>query len=305
MSIEEQLNEMSCVPLLTAEEEILLGSQVQKMMAIIRANCSIGQVSDSNISKLLKELDTESKKTVKKGLKARDKMIAANMRLVVFIAKKLKTGEVHMTIQDMIQEGAIGLAKAVEKFEPERGYKFSTYAYWWIKQGINRASDNLEKTIRIPLNVQKNIKDIRNSKNVLTASLGREPTIAEIAEKLGKSVEKIEKSLLLSVSVLSLDTFYAEEDDRLIDKIIVDSDGFLPADDCSGDRGDLAMKFLEALPLSEQNLIKQAYGIDCERKSIKEIAKSQEITDQALRERLRVITNKIRKAVLMITMAKI
>ena len=296
---------MSCVPLLTAEEEILLGSQVQKMMAIIRANCSIGQVSDSNISKLLKELDTESKKTVKKGLKARDKMIAANMRLVVFIAKKLKTGEVHMTIQDMIQEGAIGLAKAVEKFEPERGYKFSTYAYWWIKQGINRASDNLEKTIRIPLNVQKNIKDIRNSKNVLTASLGREPTIAEIAEKLGKSVEKIEKSLLLSVSVLSLDTFYAEEDDRLIDKIIVDSDGFLPADDCSGDRGDLAMKFLEALPLSEQNLIKQAYGIDCERKSIKEIAKSQEITDQALRERLRVITNKIRKAVLMITMAKI
>lgn len=305
MSIEEQLNEMSCVPLLTAEEEILLGSQVQKMMAIIRANCSIGQVSDSNISKLLKELDTESKKTVKKGLKARDKMIAANMRLVVFIAKKLKTGEVHMTIQDMIQEGAIGLAKAVEKFEPERGYKFSTYAYWWIKQGINRASDNLEKTIRIPLNVQKNIKDIKNSKNVLTASLGREPTIAEIAEKLGKSVEKIEKSLLLSVSVLSLDTFYAEEDDRLIDKIIVDSDGFLPADDCSGDRGDLAMKFLEALPLSEQNLIKQAYGIDCERKSIKEIAKSQEITDQALRERLRVITNKIRKAVLMITMAKI
>ncbi len=305
MSIEEQLNEMSCVPLLTAEEEILLGSQVQRMMAIIRANCSIGQVSDSNISKLLKELDAESKKTVKKGLKARDKMIAANMRLVVFIAKKLKTGEVHMTIQDMIQEGAIGLAKAVEKFEPERGYKFSTYAYWWIKQGINRASDNLEKTIRIPLNVQKNIKDIRNSKNVLTASLGREPTIAEIAEKLGKSVEKIEKSLLLSVSVLSLDTFYAEEDDRLIDKIIVDSDGFLPADDCSGDRGDLAMKFLEALPLSEQNLIKQAYGIDCERKSIKEIAKSQEITDQALRERLKVITNKIRKAVLMITMAKI
>lgn len=304
MSIEEHLNEISRAPLLTAQEEILLGTQVQRMMEIVRENCKIAQINDSNIEELMKKVDEDSRKAIKRGLKARDRMIAGNMRLVAVIAKKLKTSEVNMTIQDMIQEGAIGLAKAVEKFEPERGYKFSTYAYWWIKQGIDRANDNLERAIRIPLNVQKNIKDVKSLRENLGTALGREPTMVEIAAKLGRSVEKIEKNLLSGASILSLDAISANDNDSFCNKIVFEFENETSEEGCDTERIELILKFIQALPANEQKLLQQAYGIDCERVSIKKIAELNKTDDQVLRTKLKEITKKIKKAILMVSAAK-
>ena len=162
MSLDDYIADIIRVPMLTCEEEIILGTQVQKMMQVLRENQISEQISQQILLDSVDKFSKEGARAIKSGLRARDRMISANMRLVVAIAKKAKTTQIHLSTQDLIQEGAIGLARAVEKFEPGRGYKFSTYAYWWIRQGVVRATEYQEKAIRLPSNVQKTIRQIKS-----------------------------------------------------------------------------------------------------------------------------------------------
>lgn len=294
MSLEHQLADIARVPMLTCDEEIILGNRVQNMLKVLRDRGIDEQISKENFSQVAESLDQEARQTVKTGLKARDRMISANMRLVVAVAKKIKTSQLHMTIQDMIQEGAIGLARAAEKFEPGRGYKFSTYAYWWIRQSIARASEYQEKTIRVPATIQKTAKRIKDAREELILEMKKEPTIPEIAAKMGEDPDRIRKIMLLNASVISLDSGIRKHGDS------AELAEVLPADqedqDCFDEspKLEILLKVLDSLPDNEKLLMKQRYGIGMTALSVKDVAAANESTEQEIRQKYQEIAKKMK-----------
>lgn len=296
VSLEEYIVDISRVPMLTCDEEIILGSQVQKMMQVLRENGIHDQISQESLLRSTSPLDASSRKIIKQGLKARNRMVSANMRLVVAVAKKVKTTQVHMTIQDMIQEGAIGLARAAEKFEPGRGYKFSTYAYWWIRQGIVRAGEYQEKTIRIPSNVQKIARRGKEVKFALQEMLGREPTPEEIAKQMNEDPEKVKRCIFSDPVVISLDFRIQGDGDSvaLIETFAseADEDGEIP--DELSNKIELVLALISALPEDEQTLIKQRYGIGMEAVSIRQMSEMHGIPQHVIRQKQQKIADKIK-----------
>lgn len=294
MSLEQQLADIARVPMLTCDEEIILGTRVQKMLSVLRENGIDEQISKQNFSGIAERLDENSRRVLRAGLKARDRMISANMRLVVAVAKKIKTSQMHMTIQDMIQEGAIGLARAAEKFEPGRGYKFSTYAYWWIRQGITRASENQEKAIRTPASVQKMAKQIKFARDELVIELKKEPTIKEIATKIGEESEKVERIAMLDSIVISLDSGIKrhEESSELLELISSSSDQ--EDENENNEKIEIILRLLHSLPEDEELLIRQRYGIGMAPLSTKDMADANGISEQMIKQKQLKITKKMR-----------
>lgn len=299
MSLDDHLEDIARAPMLTCDEEIILGNQIQKMIQVMKKNNIEEPVSNENLSdKVIKNLELEDRKIIKRGLKARSRMILANMKLVVAVARKTKTSQVHLSIQDLIQEGAIGLARAVEKFEPGRGYKFSTYAYWWIKQGMIRATEYQEKAIRVPSNVQKLDKQISDAKYKLLFKLGREPTIFEISNEVGESVEKVKKTIAVSMSIVSLDRMVNQDNSSaaLVDLVPAANAEGIEEAESNAANFDLILILISALSDEEQDLIKQRYGIGCKPCSVKEIAEMNGLSEQAIRQKQQKIGQKIRYA---------
>jgi len=297
MSLDEQLNDIARTPMLTCDEEIILGAQIQNMMKILESNGTSEQVSCASLSELVDGLGLPERRIIRIGLRARDRMISANMRLVVAVAKKAKAFQAGMTMQDLIQEGAIGLARAAEKFEPARGYKFSTYAYWWIRQAISRASDQQEGVIKVPAGVQKAARQIRETRERLLFLSGREPTINEIAKEMDETPERVRKIAMLDIRVVSLDVRVSTEGDirsSLIDLLPAkddDEDGLSDEDEV---KIELLLALVESLSPEERELVKQKYGIEMERISTKEIAAQTGASEQVVRQRQQKILNKIK-----------
>ncbi|MFN9914942.1 MAG: sigma-70 family RNA polymerase sigma factor, partial [Pirellulaceae bacterium] len=271
MSFEDYMRDIARVPLLTCDEEIILGTQVQEMMRLLRENQIADQVSDANLAESLKALDPHSRRIARKGLKARNRMISANMRLVVTIAKKSQARQVHMTLQDLMQEGAIGLARAAEKFEPSRGYKFSTYAYWWIRQAITRAIESQEGAIKVPAHIQRTIKQAKEAKARLSAELMREPSFAEIAEAINEeSPEKIQTAVALNPVIISFDLKPSggrtnlRDACSLADIVNADIESEIRESEDTCEKISFVLMTINALPESEQQIIKQRYGIDAD-----------------------------------------
>jgi RNA polymerase primary sigma factor len=170
------LDSLSRYPLLTAEQEIELGRQVIYLQDL--------QAIDNPTP--------EQRRAIKRGKRARERFIQANLRLVVDIAKRYRQHRRSLELIDLIQEGNIGLARAVEKFDPSKGYKFSTYAYWWIRQAIQHAIQWSDFIVRLPLPIHNRLIKLSRAREELFRELGRNPTLAEIAERLG-----IEMNVLL------------------------------------------------------------------------------------------------------------
>lgn len=296
MSLDDYLRDIARVPMLTCDEEIMLGNSVQEMIKALRSNGLDEQVLQSNINSFMEELDPATKRIVRRGLKARDRMISANIRLVVAVVKKVKTTQVHMSTQDLIQEGTMGLARAAEKFEPGRGYKFSTYAYWWIRQGIVRAGQYQEKAIRIPANVQKTAKQIAEARARLSAKLGKEPTILQIADEMGEKPERIKKILLLDVAAISLDCGPESGGDQasLLDAISFGQEKESEDREESSVRIEFVTKIIDALPDEDRELIKQKYGIGVDSLTIKEIAIASKTSQRSVKEKHEKIVSKIK-----------
>lgn len=171
-SVQSYLNEIGKTPLLTPEQELMYGRSVQALREV-KALEDAGEV-----------LSPQQKRVVKRGLQARDRMIRANLRLVVNIAKKYVQRVTHLSLLDLIQEGSMGLVRGVEMYDPCRGYRFSTYAYWWIRQGITRAINMREGDIRMPHQLAESFPRINKVVNELSHKLMREPTRAEVAKVL-------------------------------------------------------------------------------------------------------------------------
>jgi RNA polymerase nonessential primary-like sigma factor len=179
------LHEIGRVPLLTHEQEIVYGKQVQQMMALLDAKEALAQEldrdpTDTEWANRVSLSETELHQVVRQGQRAKQKMIEANLRLVVAIAKKYQKR--NLEFLDLIQEGTLGLERGVEKFDPMRGYKFSTYAYWWIRQAITRAIAQQARTIRLPIHITEKLNKIKKVQRELTQELGHSPSPAEIAK---------------------------------------------------------------------------------------------------------------------------
>ena len=210
------LREIGRVPLLTREQEIIFGKQVQQMMKLVEAKDALTKKLDRSPtleewSHNVKLSETEVKQIVHQGKRAKQKMIEANLRLVVAIAKKYQKR--NMEFLDLIQEGTLGLERGVEKFDPTRGYKFSTYAYWWIRQAITRAIAQQGRTIRLPIHITEKLNKIKKVQRELAQKLGRSPLPGEVAKELDLEPSQIREYLNMARQPVSLDVRVGDNQD--------------------------------------------------------------------------------------------
>ena len=178
--VRSYLRDIGRVPLLTHEQEITLGRQVQELMDLESLESELEskageKPSRDQLAKASGLSSMQLKRKLQHGRRAKKRMVAANLRLVVSVAKKYTKR--NMELLDLIQEGTIGLVRGVEKFDPTRGYKFSTYAYWWIRQGITRAIAEKSRTIRLPIHITEMLNKLKKGQRELSQELGRTPTV--------------------------------------------------------------------------------------------------------------------------------
>lgn len=224
------LHEIGRVPMLTHEQEIVYGKQVQRMMALQAEKDELAETlgytpSNADLAVHLQQPEATIETAFVQGNRAKRKMIEANLRLVVSIAKKYQKR--NLEFLDLIQEGSLGLERGVEKFDPMRGYKFSTYAYWWIRQAITRAIAQQSRTIRLPIHITEKLNKIKRTQRELAQKLGRSPTMSEIASELKLSAADIREYLMISRQPVSLDLRVGDNQDTELQDLLQD-DGASP-----------------------------------------------------------------------------
>jgi RNA polymerase primary sigma factor len=278
------LKEIGKVPLLTAEQEVILAKAIEEGEA---ATAEIDKSSDDGKKPTATRL-RELQRTERQGQLAKKKLIEANLRLVVSIAKRY-VGR-GMLFLDLIQEGNLGLIRAVEKFDYTKGYKFSTYATWWIRQAITRAIADQARTIRIPVHMVETINKLIRIQRQLLQDLGREPTPEEIGREMEFSPEKVREILKVSQEPVSLETPIGEEEDSHLGDFIEDSDAVVPVDAASfillQEQLD---SVLHTLSEREKKVIQLRFGLtDGHPRTLEEVGREFGVT----RERIRQIESK-------------
>ncbi|MEH2192873.1 MAG: RNA polymerase sigma factor, RpoD/SigA family [Nostoc sp.] len=207
-TVRAYLKEIGRIPLLTQDQEIIFAQEVQQMMTILAESEKLAvelkrKPTFSEWANRMQLSEQELLQQLNQGKKAKQKMIASNLRLVVSIAKQYQRR--NLELMDLVQEGTLGLERGVEKFNPALGYRFSTYAYWWIRQGITRAIAQQGRAIRLPIHINEKLNKIKRVQRELSQQLGRIPTSTEIADALSLKPSQIREFLLLARQTISLD----------------------------------------------------------------------------------------------------
>lgn len=275
------LKEIGKVDLLTGEEEVILAKKIEAgEKATIKLDKKENKLTNKEIIKL--------NRVEAAGQEAKRKLVEANLRLVVSIAKRY-VGR-GMLFLDLIQEGNLGLIRAVEKFDYKKGYKFSTYATWWIRQAITRAIADQARTIRIPVHMVETINKLIRVQRQLLQDLGREPSPEEIGVEMDLSPEKVRGILKISQEPVSLETPIGEEEDSQLGDFIEDQEAIVPADAASFSLlQDQLRQILDTLSDRERKVIELRFGlIDGHPRTLEEVGRVFGVT----RERIRQIESK-------------
>ncbi|MCD8334489.1 MAG: RNA polymerase sigma factor RpoD [Clostridiales bacterium] len=274
------LKETGKVPLLTPEQETELA---KGMSAGFEAQAVLDDAR-KNGEELPPDVVEELEKTIKKGEQCKQNLSEANLRLVVSIAKRY-VGR-GMLFLDLIQEGNLGLLKAVEKFDYTKGYKFSTYATWWIRQAITRAIADQARTIRIPVHMVETINKVIRVSRQLLQELGHDPTPEEIAEEMNMPVEKVREILKIAQEPVSLETPIGEEEDSHLGDFIPDEDASEPSEAASFTLlKEQLMEVLSTLTPREEMVLKLRFGIEDGRtRTLEEVGKQFHVTRERIRQ---------------------
>ncbi|MFS8900765.1 RNA polymerase sigma factor RpoD [Synechococcus sp. H60.2] len=292
-SIRVYLQEIGRIRLLRADEEIELARKIADLLELERAREAVFQrmglwsdpeeVPETLWAEEVKMSLPEFRRRLHRGRRAKEKMVQSNLRLVVSIAKKYMNR--GLSFQDLIQEGSLGLIRAAEKFDHEKGYKFSTYATWWIRQAITRAIADQSRTIRLPVHLYETISRIKKVTKQLSQELGRRPTEEEIATRMEITIEKLRFIAKSAQLPISLETpIGKEEDSRLGD--FIESEGETPEERVAKVllREDLE-SVLETLTPRERDVLKLRYGLDDGRmKTLEEIGQIFNVTRERIRQ---------------------
>ncbi len=287
-SIRLYLQEIGRIRLLRADEEIELARKIADLLDLERRREKLAdklgrEPSDQEWAELVEMPFPTFQRRLYIGRRAKDKMVQSNLRLVVSIAKKYMNR--GLSFQDLIQEGSLGLIRAAEKFDHEKGYKFSTYATWWIRQAITRAIADQSRTIRLPVHLYETISRIKKTTKLLSQEMGRKPTEEEIATRMEMTIEKLRFIAKSAQLPISLETpIGKEEDSRLGD--FIESDGEMPEDQVSKNllREDLE-GVLGTLSPRERDVLRLRYGLDDGRmKTLEEIGQIFNVTRERIRQ---------------------
>ncbi len=274
-TVRDYLKEIGRTPLLKSEEEVQLANQIQEMLPLLEKE----------------ELSPEEKRIVHLGQKAKQKMVKANLRLVVSIAKKYQNRGLSML--DLIQEGSIGLMRASEKFDASKGYKFSTYSYWWIRQAMTRAIANHARTIRLPIHITQDLNKVKKAPRQLSQRLGRRPSDREIAQELDMDLKKL-RALAQSARITRPKSLNAtiDENQTELGQILAD-DSASPSDFvASQEIRSQIQSLLHTLSPKQRDVITLRYGLkDGKTMTYEQIGDVCGIS----RERVRQIKNKAMK----------
>ena len=264
------------IPLLTPAEEIELGNQVQAMMALTEDGSR--EFEDG-------ELTTAQRRLLRIGRRAKERMMKANLRLVVSVAKKYQGKGLELL--DLIQEGSLGLERAVEKFDPTRGYKFSTYAFWWIRQSMTRAIACQSRTIRLPVHLSERLTTIRKVSLDLAHKLGAMPSRLEIAEAMDIPLDELDSLLRQALTTSSLDApINGEEGRSFLGDLIADSSLDEPLEIVEQRiHHEQLGRWLSHLSEQEQHVLRMRFGLEGnERHTLAEIGRLMEVSRERVRQ---------------------
>ena len=289
----DYLHSIGRVPLLEKSAEIIYGKQVQRMMSCLekkeKLEKKLGlQPSLKQWADALGLSTEELSQVLSEGKLAKTQMMEANLRLVVSVAKKYQRR--NLEFLDLIQEGNLGLERAVEKFDPKKGYRFSTYAYWWIRQMITRAIAEKSRTIRLPVHITEKVNKVKKTQRELSQKLGRTSTLDEVAKELDLGLEEIRKCLKANRKPLSLDVRIGDERDTDLSEMIEDKQTASPEDYATQNlmRQDL-LELLSELSPREKEVLSLRFGLeDGQEWSLSKIGKRLNIS----RERVRQLQSK-------------
>ena len=264
------------IPLLTPAEEIELGNQVQAMMDLTQDGSRAFEEG---------ELTTAQRRLLRIGRRAKERMMKANLRLVVSVAKKYQGKGLELL--DLIQEGSLGLERAVEKFDPTRGYKFSTYAFWWIRQSMTRAIACQSRTIRLPVHLSERLTTIRKVSLDLAHKLGAMPSRVEIAEAMDIPLDELDSLLRQALTTSSLDApVNGEEGRSFLGDLIADSSLDEPLDIVEQRiHHEQLGRWLSHLSEQEQHVLRMRFGLEGnERHTLAEIGRLMEVSRERVRQ---------------------
>lgn len=298
-SVRLHLREIGKIPLLSAEEELTLAQQiVANSDKIAEAKAALEEIDDDDHSAAAATQRRKLRTEIRKLSKPKDKMAEANMRLVVSIAKRY-SGR-GLDFLDLIQEGHTGLLRAVEKFDPDRGFKFSTYATWWIRQAITRAIADQARTIRIPVHMVETINKLLRTQRRMTQELNREPTIEELARELEMEPEKVEYVIKIKQDISSLDAGVGrdgDDEDSVLGDFIEDEDSATPEESAANQLlKEQVRDVLGTLSDREQKIISMRFGLDGGKShTLEEVGQEFAVTRERIRQIEAKALTKLRK----------
>ena len=291
-SVRAYLRDIGRIPLLEHDEEILLGRKVQRLMELKEMKKEL-ELDDEGLANAMDVPLKEIKKELRNGEKAKDKMVTANLRLVVSVAKKYTKR--NMELLDIIQEGTIGLVRGVEKFDPGRGYKFSTYAYWWIRQGITRAIAEKSRAIRLPIHVTENLNKLKKAQRELSQMNGYMPNVFQLSDHLGLTVDEIKDLMCKARQPTSLEIKIGENRDTALIDLLEDEtqlpDTLLEQQFIKEDMREM----IKDLPEMQAAVISMRYGIGDEMLEPMSMTAIGQVLNMS-RDRVRTLEHKALKA---------